>query len=83
MMQQDGSNGYDNKVAERTWLGVSVNNISGSSETSATVEAQTGLTVPGGSGGREATAMSRQQRRRQSSIRFGKNGRKAAKKTVR
>ena len=65
---QDSSNICDNTVAERTWLGRSVSNINGSFETSATVEVRTWLTVPGGIGGREAKALSRQQRRRQSKL---------------
>ena len=60
-LRKDGSNGCDYTVAEQTWLGGSVRNINGSGETAATVAVRTWLTGPGGSGGREAAATSRQQ----------------------
>ena len=59
-LQQDSSNGCDNRVAERTSLGGSVSNSNGSGETAVTVEAQTCLTGHCSSGGREATDMSKQ-----------------------
>ena len=63
---QDGRNGYDNKVVEQTWLGVSVNNSNGSGKTSATLEALTWLIGPHGSGDKEAEALSRQLQQRRS-----------------
>ena len=60
---QDGRNGCDNKVAERTWIGVSVNNSNGSGNTSATVEELPWITGPHGSGEKEAEALSRKLRR--------------------
>ena len=68
MLWLDGSNGCDNTVAEQTCLGDSIRNSNGRGRTAATVEVRTWLTVPGGIGGREAKALSRQQRRRQSKL---------------
>ena len=53
-LRQDGINGCDNTVAERTWLGGSVSYSNSSGKTAAIVEALTWLTGPGGSGIREA-----------------------------
>ena len=64
-LRQGGSNGCANTVAERTWLGSSVRNCNSSSDTALTVDVRTWLT---GSGGREATDTSRQQRRQKSKL---------------
>ena len=59
-VRQDGSNGCDNTVAERTWLGDIVSNRNGSSERAETVTVIICIIGPGGSGGREAAATSKQ-----------------------
>ena len=66
ILRRDGNNGFDNTVAERTWLGGSVGNINVSGETAATGAAQTWLIGPGGSGDIEveSTAIQQQQRQR-------------------
>ena len=65
---QYSSNGCDNMVAEQNWFGGIVTNSNGSVKTSATVEEQTWLIEPGGSGSREAAATSRQERWQQNKL---------------
>ena len=57
-------------MAERNVFGSSISNINGSGETKATVVPRNWITGTGGSGGREASAMSRQQQRRRSKLLF-------------
>ena len=69
-MWQGGSNGCNNAVAERSWLGGSVREINGSGKTAATLAERTCLTGPGGSCDREVSEMSRQKRWRRSKLRL-------------